>query len=92
MISYINLIYSFIISLISILYLRIYEKIYYKQYSLDEYLKIFLIILLSCITSFYIKSIVNPLIYKFNFYGGDNLHISNNLKDNLSFTNNKPLF
>lgn len=62
MISTNSIIYSFIISIISSIMLKVYEKTNDKEYETGEYVKIFLIVLLSSIFTFYIKTLINPLI------------------------------
>lgn len=42
--------------------LKVYEKTNNKEYETGEYVKIFLIVLLSSIFTFYIKTLINPLI------------------------------
>jgi hypothetical protein len=65
MISTHSIIYSFIISFISSVVLKGYEKVNQKEYESGEYVKIFLIVLLSSIFTFYIKTLINPLISSF---------------------------
>jgi hypothetical protein len=65
MISTKSIIYSFIISFVSTIILKGYEKVNQKEYESSEYVKIFLIVLLSSIFTFYIKNLVNPLINSF---------------------------
>lgn len=65
MISTNSLIYSFLISFISSIVLKGYEKMNDKEYETGEYVKIFLIVLLSSIFTFYIKTLINPLISSF---------------------------
>lgn len=64
MISTSDIIYSFIISIITIIFLKGYEKANEKDYETSEYIKVFLITLLSSIATFYIKTLINPLISK----------------------------
>lgn len=59
------IIYSFIISTITTFLLKIYEKMNEKEYETAEYIKIFLITLLSSIATFYLKTIIDPIIGKF---------------------------
>jgi hypothetical protein len=66
MISTNSIIYSFIISFISSIFLKGYEKINQKEYESGEYIKIFLIVLLSSLFTFYIKKLINPLINSFS--------------------------
>jgi hypothetical protein len=65
MISTNSIIYSFIISFISSVFLKGYEKINQKEYESGEYVKIFFIVLLSSLFTFYIKQLINPLISSF---------------------------
>lgn len=65
MISTNSIIYSFLISFISSVFLKGYEKMNDKEYETGEYVKIFLIVLLSSIFTFYIKTLINPLISSF---------------------------
>ena len=62
MISTNSIVYAFIISIITTIMLKAYEKMYYKDYETSEYVKIFIITLLSSIATFYIKSLINPFI------------------------------
>ena len=47
------------------MFLKGYEKVNQKEYETGEYVKIFLIVLLSSLFTFYIKKLINPLINSF---------------------------
>ena len=64
MISTNSIIYSFIISTITTLFLKIYEQTNHKEYESGEYVKVFILVLLSSIFTFYIKTLINPLLNK----------------------------
>jgi hypothetical protein len=84
MISTNSIIYSFIIS-----------TIYKKDYDTNEYIKIFLIVLLSSIFTFYIKNLINPLINSFintnkNQSGGSFNSINKQSTPSLNFNSTIP--
>lgn len=80
MISNLSIVYSFIISSITVLFLKVYEKVNYKEYETSEYIKIFIITLLSSISTFYIKSFLNPFFTK--MFNSSSIHGGNVMPPN----------
>jgi hypothetical protein len=80
MISLNSVVYAFIISFISLIMLKGYAKMYYKDYETDEYVKIFLIVLLSSIFTSYIKLLINPLLSSIIGTKINNINSSSNIQ------------
>ena len=59
-----DIVYAFLISIITVIMLKGYERMNNKEYETDEYIKVFLITLLSSIATFYIKTLINPMLGK----------------------------
>lgn len=83
MLSSLDIIFSFIISSLTISLLKIYERLKpeYEKLSTNQLINIWLVVLISSLAAFYIKTIFNPL----EFFSGGN-GISNGIIGNNSTT------
>lgn len=66
MISTNSIINAFVISTITTIFLKAYEKANSKEYENGEYIKIYLIVLLASMLSFYLKDLVSPFFSSFS--------------------------
>lgn len=66
MISTNSIINAFVISTITTIFLKAYEKVNSKEYENGEYIKIYLIVLLSSMLSFYLKDLISPFFSSFS--------------------------
>ena len=74
MITSLDIIFSFLISSLTISLLKIYERLKpeYEKLSTNQYINIWLIVLISSLIIFYIKTIFNPIEF-FSSGGGNEL-------------------